>query len=398
MIRMPGPDRARAAHRHAHRQPRHRCHCVEPEHRNRQLPLGRAPVQPSPSRRPEVIASSDRCHHRPEIDRHPNRGHCSSRMPMDQRPPGSADQATEIRSDPLLNYQRSADSQRPVRMAPDLARSATEDAVVRGRGSVMGRPDAADRQRTSAVGARQAGLEIADDRAQQARRKQSWSQRSGPVLTDRWELPECSSGRRRHMTELRSDLVGDSPGAVGGGKPSRRGGVRGGTQGMRAHVRDGCGLSGCLGGRRRGRSGNIARGGACDEATPDLLRDIEFAAGEGPRSGDGIAGTAIPRSFGFEQPQHALCAVRRPPGDDPPVGFAHRLRRPHTLGFSQAPRASARPAAPTSSTSKSRTLVRAAVAPVCAETRARGNRASRPSASIVRRPQSGTSCRIWLDH
>lgn len=98
---------------------------------------------------------------------------------------------------------------------------------------------------------------------------------------------------------------------------------------MRAHVGNGCGLPGCLGGGRRGRSANLARGRASDEPTADLFRDVEFTAGKCPRSGDGVARTAIARSFDFEQPQHALCAVRRPRGDGPPVSFTQCLRRAH---------------------------------------------------------------------
>src|SRR5947209_7711974 len=104
---------------------------------------------------------------------------------------------------------------------------------------------------TSACRARQPGLQIADDRAKQARREQSWSQRPGPVLTNSWQLPEGGSGRRRNMAELPSDLVADRTRAVGGGEASRFGGVGGGAQGMRAHVRDGRGLPGGFGGRRR---------------------------------------------------------------------------------------------------------------------------------------------------
>ena len=156
-------------------------------------------------------------------------------------------------------------------------------------------------------------------------------ERPGSVLTDGWELPECSPAQRRHMAELPLDLLGDSLWTVGGGEPSRLGGVRGSTQRMRAHVGNGCGLPGCLGGSGRRRSGNLTRGGASEEATPDLVRDIELATGKSPRPGDGIAGTAITWSFRFEQPQHALRAVRRPPGDDPPVSLAQCLRGAHPV-------------------------------------------------------------------
>jgi hypothetical protein len=94
-------------------------------------------------------------------------------------------------------------------------------------------------------------LELADDRAKQAGCEQSWSERSGPIFTDWWELPERRPGRRRHVAELPSDLVGDSLWRVGGSKASRLGGVRGSTQGVCAHVGDGCGLPGRFGGSRR---------------------------------------------------------------------------------------------------------------------------------------------------
>jgi hypothetical protein len=99
------------------------------------------------------------------------------------------------------------------------------------------------------------------------------------------------------VTELPLDLVGDSVWTVGGGEPGRLGGVRGSTQRVRAHVGNGCGLPGCPGGSRRRRSGHLACGAASEEATPDLIPDIELTTGESPRSGDGVAGTAIDRSF-----------------------------------------------------------------------------------------------------
>ena len=139
------------------------------------------------------------------------------------------------------------------------------------------------------------------------------------------------------MAVLPLNLVADSLGAVGGGKPGRLGGVSGSTQGVRVHVRDGCGLPGCFGGSHRRRSGNLARSGASEEATADLVGNVELATGKSTRSGDGIAGTTVTWSFRLEQPQHTLCAVSPPGRDDPPVGFAQCLRRAHALSFSQAP-------------------------------------------------------------
>jgi hypothetical protein len=146
----------------------------------------------------------------------------------------------------------------------------------------------------------QAGLEIADDPAQQARRQQSRPERSRPVLTEWWKLLESSSGRRRHMAELPLDLVHDSLRAVGGSERSRLSGVGGSPQGVRAHVSYGCRLPSSFGSSHRRRGDHRARSGASDEATPDLFRDVELASGKRSRTGDGSAGTAIARRFRFE--------------------------------------------------------------------------------------------------
>lgn len=133
------------------------------------------------------------------------------------------------------------------------------------------------------------------------------------------------------MGKLPSDLFGHRVRAVGVRKPSCLGCVRGGTEGMCAHMRDGRGLTGRFGGSHRCRSGHLARGGSADEPTTDLFHDIEFAAGKRLRSRYRVAGAAITRSFRFEAPEHTLSAIRRPTGDDSPVGFAQCLWRFHPL-------------------------------------------------------------------
>jgi hypothetical protein len=70
--------------------------------------------------------------------------------------------------------------------------------------------------------------------------------------------------------------------------------------------------------------------GPADEAAADLLCDAKLATGKGACLCDRITGAAIPRGFRLEQSQHPLRAIRRPRGDDSPVGFAQRLRRTHT--------------------------------------------------------------------
>ena len=78
-----------------------------------------------------------------------------------------------------------------------------------------------------------------------------------------------------------------------------------------------------------GGSRHVARGAATDEPPADLPGDLELATSEGSRPGDRVPGAAVVWSFRLERPQHPLRAVRRPPGDNPPVAFAQRLRRAH---------------------------------------------------------------------
>jgi hypothetical protein len=76
-----------------------------------------------------------------------------------------------------------------------------------------------------------------------------------------------------------------------------------------------------------------------DETAAGLC-DAKLATSKGPQPGDGVAGAAITWSFRFEQPQHPLCAVRRPHRNDPPVSFGQCLRRTHTQILAQSIRPS----------------------------------------------------------
>jgi hypothetical protein len=178
-------------------------------------------------------------------------------------------------------------------------------------------------------GVHQAGLQITDDRAEQARREQPRSEGAGGVLTHGRQFPQGGSDRGRHMAKLPADLVADSLRPVRGGQSCRLSGIRGRTQGVRAHMRNGCGLS------RRSRSGHrcgtthLTSRATTDETATNFPRDVKFTTGKRPCPGDGITGTAIPRSFGVEESQHALRTVSSPHRNDPPVSLTQRLRRTH---------------------------------------------------------------------
>ncbi len=177
---------------------------------------------------------------------------------------------------------------------------------------------------------RQVCLEITDDRAEKAGREKPRPEGTGRVLTNRWQLPQGGSGRRGHTAKLPVHLLGDSVRSVRRRQSGRLGGIRGSTEGVRAHVRNACGLAGRSRGGHRCGSAHLTSGATADEPSADLLCDAQLATGKGAGPGDGITGTGIPRSFRFEQSQHVLGAVRRPPSDDSPVGFTQCLRRIHT--------------------------------------------------------------------
>ena len=178
------------------------------------------------------------------------------------------------------------------------------------------------------VAVSQAGLKITEDRAEEVRCEEPRSERTGRVVTDRRQLPQGGSGRRRYVAELPADLIADSLWSVGCRQASGFGRVRGGAQGMRTHMRDGRGLSGSARSRRRCVTAHITRGRLANETTADLLCDAELAISKGAGPGDRIAGATVSGSFCLEQSEHSFWAVsgRR---DDPPVGLAQRLWRSH---------------------------------------------------------------------
>ena len=88
----------------------------------------------------------------------------------------------------------------------------------------------------SVVGVGQAGLEIADDRAEKARGEQPRPEGTGRILTDGRQLSQGGSGRRGHTAKLPADLLAASLRPVRGGQSSGLGGIRGGTQGVGAHM------------------------------------------------------------------------------------------------------------------------------------------------------------------
>jgi hypothetical protein len=135
--------------------------------------------------------------------------------------------------------------------------------------------------RERVVGIRQAGLKITDDRAEKARRENPRPEGTGRILTDGRQPSQSSSGRRGHTAKLPADLLADSLRPVRGGQSSRLGGIRGGTQSVRAHMRDACGLPGRSGGGHRCGSAHLTSGGMSDE-TAAGLSDAKLATSKGP--------------------------------------------------------------------------------------------------------------------
>jgi hypothetical protein len=131
------------------------------------------------------------------------------------------------------------------------------------------------------VGVREAGLELTDDRAEEARREKprpEWTER---ILTHGRQLSQSGSGRRGHAAKLPADLLADSLRPIRSGQSRRLGGIPGGTQGVRAHMRDACGLSGGSGGGRRCGTAHLTSGGMSDEPAAGLS-DAKLAMSEGP--------------------------------------------------------------------------------------------------------------------
>ena len=173
---------------------------------------------------------------------------------------------------------------------------------------------------------RQAGLNLADELAEKARREEPRPERSGRILTDGRKPSQGGSDLCGYIAKLPADFLAGRLGSVGSGQSSRFGGIRGGTQSVSAHVGDRRSLPcGPGGGCCRGCT-HVTSGATTDEAAADLLgHDVATSKGSRPR--DRVPGAAILGSFGLEQPQHPLRAVCCPDRDDPPIAFAQRLRR-----------------------------------------------------------------------
>jgi len=201
------------------------------------------------------------------------------------------------------------------------------------------------RLRFRVVPVRQVGLKITNDGAELSRGEKPRPERAGRVLTDGRELSQGHSGRCGHMAKLPANLLGDSLRPIRDGKSSCLGGVGGRSQGVRAHMCNGRGLSCRSGGGHGGRTAHLASSALTGEAAPDLLRDVELTAGKGPCPRDGITGTTVARSLGLEESQDSLRAVRCPHRDDASVGFAQRLRRAHALSVPPRPAKRSRTAA-----------------------------------------------------
>jgi hypothetical protein len=137
------------------------------------------------------------------------------------------------------------------------------------------------------------------------------------------------------VLELPVDLVVRSVGLLRGGQGRSSHGVRGRTEGVRAHVGHTGGLRGGAGGRYSGGGGHIARRTASDESTANLFSGTELAAAESARSSDRVSWTIIVRSLCFEQAEDSVGAVRRPHRNNATIGFAQSLQRNHTSTISR---------------------------------------------------------------
>lgn len=93
---------------------------------------------------------------------------------------------------------------------------------------------------------------------------------SGRVVTDGRQLSQGGSGRRGHAGKLPADPLADGLPPVGSCQPSCLGGVGGRTEGVRAYVRNACGLAGRSRSGRRRRGAHLASGGMSDKTAARL--------------------------------------------------------------------------------------------------------------------------------
>jgi hypothetical protein len=188
-------------------------------------------------------------------------------------------------------------------------------------------------------------LKLADDHSEKTRRKKSWTEWPGPVLTNRRKLSQGDSDRGRGGAELPADFFLDCARLFWHSQARCFGGIGGRAQRVRAHVWNGSGLARCARGSRGCKGSDLTRGAPGNESVSYSLGHAKLTTGEGAGSRDRVAGAAIARSFRLKQAQHPLRAVRSPRCDDPPVGFAQRLCRLHGViiaGARERPRTSNR--------------------------------------------------------
>ncbi len=77
-------------------------------------------------------------------------------------------------------------------------------------------------------------------------------------------------------------------------------------------------------------------GSSAPKPVPDLVRNIQFTAREGPRANECVTRTIVRGGLRLKQPQHMLGAVRRPRSHDASIRQAQRLRRSHPANMSAA--------------------------------------------------------------
>ena len=172
---------------------------------------------------------------------------------------------------------------------------------------------------------RQPGLELADGRTEDAGGEESRTERASRVFAKQWKATQGYADRVAHVVQLPRDLRIKRV-LAGCSQAGGSGGVRGGAEGVSAHVRDTGSLCGGSGRGDRGWAGDHAGGAAGDEAVADLPCSCQFAAAERPGPGDRFGRPPIRWRFALEQGQHPLGAVRGPQRDCPPIGLAERLR------------------------------------------------------------------------
>jgi hypothetical protein len=168
-------------------------------------------------------------------------------------------------------------------------------------------------------------LELADGRPEDAGGEESRTERASRVFAEQWKATQGFADQVAHVVQLPRDLRINRV-LAGCSQAGGSGGVRGGAEGVSAHVRDTGSLCGGSGRGDRGWAGNHAGGAAGDEGLPDLAGGVQFAATERPGTGDRVSRPPIRWRFALEQGQYSLGAVRGPQRDCPPIGLAERLR------------------------------------------------------------------------